>query len=556
MADEKVKGGSDEVSSAEPEVMEQAAVDTPPEAAAPEPEVAEPAEPAAGEPAMAEPEPETPGGDMSPQVDGQEQPDAAESVAEDAPAQASLFGEEAPAAEQPEPPAPGEDGEVVVSFEQISELISKRNQEARAAIEQEEAAVPQPGDVDKGSDEPSQQEPAPKRRGRPPKEKQPEHEEKTDKPRRGRKPKEAVPDRDTPAGKPRDKVSRGKRGKAAPAQDAPGGGAAAGAPIVGENVPAPDIGQPSATTTMDAAVPPRPVEDQKVVYLKLSELHPFHTFRPHPFQVMDDAKMKETVASVKQMGVITPATVRPEKDGNGYEIIAGHRRCRASELAGLEVLPCIVREMTDHEAIREMRDSNKQRDGMLPTEFARLLDLEMEDIKHQGVPLKNVAEGDIGKRSAEIVGEAHGMNYKKVMRYIRLNSLVPELQAMVDGHEDENGKRVKGLGFMPAVELSYIRPKNQQLIAVSIEGEQASPSVAQAKKLRELDQQNKLTGDVIDAILSEEKKEVGQVIISADELSKYFGKEVTPRQMKDQIMALLDEWKEKQPPEKKAELEK
>ena len=115
---------------------------------------------------------------------------------------------------------------------------------------------------------------------------------------------------------------------------------------------------------------------------------------------------------------------------------------------------------------------------------------------------------------------------------------------------------IKGLGFMPAVELSYIRPKNQQLIAVSIEGEQASPSVAQAKKLRELDQQNKLTGDVIDAILSEEKKEVGQVIISTDELSKYFGKEVTPRKMKDQIMALLDEWKEKQPPEKKAELEK
>ena len=203
-----------------------------------------------------------------------------------------------------------------------------------------------------------------------------------------------------------------------------------------------------------------------------------------------------------------------------------------------------------------MRDSNKQRDGMLPTELARLLDLEMEDIKHQGAPLKNVAEGDIGKRSAEIIGEIHGMNYKKVMRYIRLNSLVPELQAMVDGYEDENGKRIKRLGFMPAVELSYIRPKNQQLIAVSIEGEQASPSVAQAKKLRELDQQNKLTGDVIDAILSEEKKEVGQVIISTDELSKYFGKEVTPRQMKDQIMALLDEWKEKQPPEKKAELEK
>ena len=190
-------------------------------------------------------------------------------------------------------------------------------------------------------------------------------------------------------------------------------------------------------------------------------------------------------------------------------------------------------------------------------EMARLLDLEMEDIKHQGVALKNVAEGDIGKRSAEIVGEAHGMNYKKVMRYIRLNSLVPELQDMVDGTAvNANGEPIKKLGFIPAVELSFIRPKNQQLIAVSIEGEQSSPSVAQAKKLRELDQANKLTGDVIDAILSEEKKEVGQVIISTEELNRYFGQEVTPRQMKEQIMALLDEWKENQPPEKKAELEK
>lgn len=558
MADEKLNLGPDEVNAAEPEVAEQATGDSPPEAAAPEPEQAEPGmdDPSAGEPPGEEHEPDAPG-DTPPQeadVQEAEQPEVAGAVVEDAPAQESLFGDglavEPPAAEDLEAPAIGDDGEVVVPFDKISELIAKRNQEARAAVEQEEAAAPHPEGMDKGPEES-----APKRRGRPPKEKQTEHEEKAGKPRRGRKPKEAAQEQDSPAGKPRDKVSRGKRGKAGPVQDTPGGGAA-GAPTVGEDAPAPGVGQAPAPPAEDAAAPPRPVQDQKVVYLKLSELHPFHTFRPHPFQVKDDAKMKETVASVKQMGVITPATVRPEKDGNGYEIIAGHRRCRASELAGLEVLPCIVREMTDHEAIREMRDSNKQRDGMLPTELARLLDLEMEDIKHQGVPLKNVAEGDIGKRSAEIVGEAHGMNYKKVMRYIRLNSLVPELQAMVDGHEDENGKRVKGLGFMPAVELSYIRPKNQQLIAVSIEGEQASPSVAQAKKLRELDQQNKLTGDVIDAILSEEKKEVGQVIISTDELSKYFGPEATPRQMKDQIMALLDEWKEKQPPEKKAELEK
>ena len=281
----------------------------------------------------------------------------------------------------------------------------------------------------------------------------------------------------------------------------------------------------------------------KVIYLKPSEVHPFHTFRPHPFKVQDDAKMQETVESIKANGVMVPGLARPEKEGGGYEIIAGHRCCRGSELAGLEEMPFIVRDMSDHEAVQAMKDSNKQRDHTLPSELAALLDLEVEDIKHQGGRLKNVAEGDIGKRSVEIVGEAHGMNYKKVMRYLRLNSLVPELLNMVDE---------KRMGFMPAVELAYIRPKNQRLIGVSIEGEQSSPSVAQAKRLRELDQAGKLTGDVIDGILSEEKKEVDRVIITTDELNKYFGKEVTPRQMKDQIMALLDGWKEKQPPEKKA----
>ena len=156
-----------------------------------------------------------------------------------------------------------------------------------------------------------------------------------------------------------------------------------------------------------------------------------------------------------------------------------------------------------------MKDSNKQRDQTLPSELAALLELEVEDIKHQGGRLKNVAEGDIGKRSVEIVGEAHGMNYKKVMRYLRLNHLVPELMDKVDD---------KKMGFMPAVELSYIKPKNQRLIAVSIDGEQASPSLVQAKQLRELDKEGKLNGDVIDGILSEKKKEDRGVIISMAEV--------------------------------------
>ena len=296
---------------------------------------------------------------------------------------------------------------------------------------------------------------------------------------------------------------------------------------------------------------PKPVDKAKVVYLKLSELHPFHTFRQHPYKVMDDDKMRELVGTIKEHGVIQPATVRPEKDGNGYEIIAGHRRHRGSELAGVELIPCIVRNMTDVEAVMEMKNSNKQRGDPSPSEWAKLLDLEMEAIKHQGSKLAGVAAGDVGKRSAEIVGENNGMNYKKVMRYIRLNSLVPELLQMVDE---------KKLGFIPAVEISYIKPKNQQLIAVSIEGEQSSPSLSQAQRLRELDKSNKLTGDVIDGILSEVKKEADKVIINSAELEKYFGKEKTPREMKDQIIKLLDEWKEKQPqelikPEKKADKE-
>ena len=344
--------------------------------------------------------------------------------------------------------------------------------------------------------------------------------------------------------KPRDKVSRGK--KAVPAkEESPTPKPVA---VSGDTAPAAEI----PAEPKEPAPPPRPIEEGKTVYIKLSELHPFHTFREHPFKVVDDAAMMDLVGTIKEHGVMTPATVRPEKDGTGYEIIAGHRRCRGSELAGVEELPCIVRDMTDVEAVREMKNSNKQRGDPLPSELAKLLDLEVEAIKHQGGRLDGVAPGDVGKRSVEIVGENNNMNYKKVMRYIRLNSLVPELLNKVDE---------KGLGFMPAVELSYIKPKNQRVIAVSIDGEQSSPSHAQAKRLRELDQEGKLNGDVIDGILSEKKKEDRGVIISMAELEKYFGKEVTPVKMKEQIMSLLDEWKEKQPPElkkpeKKADLEK
>ncbi len=451
-------------------------------------------------------------------------PETAKNKEAPAPVAADPARSEAPAPEhQPEQAGPAEPGDVVISADQIDALMADKRRAARAEVEKAET----PPEQEAGAPAPERPaaekaEPEKPRRGRPPKSEKAEHtgpeSEKAPKkagPRKGRPSKadKAAPGEAQPS--KRDKLSRS-------------GGKAPEAPAPPEQAP------------QEPAVPPRPVEEGKLVYLKLSELHPFHTFRPHPFKVRDDAKMQETVESIKLNGVMVPGLARPEKDGNGYEIVAGHRRCRGSELAGLEEMPFIVRDMTDHEAVEAMKDSNKQRDQTLPSELAALLDLEVEDIKHQGGRLKGVAEGDVGKRSVEIVGEAHGMNYKKVMRYLRLNHLVPELINKVDD---------KKMGFMPAVELSYIKPKNQRLIAVSIDGEQASPSLAQAKQLRELDKEGKLNGDVIDGILSEKKKEDRGVIISMAELEKYFGTEVTPAKMKEQIMTLLDEWKEKQPPE-------
>ena len=299
-------------------------------------------------------------------------------------------------------------------------------------------------------------------------------------------------------------------------------------------------------------VPPTPrdatrAEKEEIVYLDLSDLHPF---KDHPFGVRDDAEMKSLVESVRNGGVNQPALVRP-REGGGYEIIAGHRRQMASQLAGYRNMPCIVRNMTDDEAILAMTDDNlRQRETILPSEKALSLKMQYEAIKHQG------ARGDsaeAGKLSLESVGQRNGMSVKTVQRYIWLNDLVPELKQTMD-----DGK----LSFTPAVEISRVRPKHQKYIAVSIEGQQASPSKGQAKRLRELDKENKLSPDVIDGILCEEKKkEDRDVIITGAELEKFFGKEATPRQMKDQIMTLLEDWKERQPPElakpdKKMDMEK
>ena len=318
---------------------------------------------------------------------------------------------------------------------------------------------------------------------------------------------------------------------------------------VKEEVPAPEPEPPQ-----EPKEAPRKGEAEQIVFINLSELH---AFKNHPFQIRDDEEMRAMVESVKDKGVTQPAIVRPREDG-GYEIVSGHRRQKASELAGYADMPCIVRNLSDDEAITQMVEDNiNQRENILPSERAKALKMQLEAIKRQG------ARGDIstsgqlgpksenGQRSNAVVAERNKMTVKQVQRYIKLNDLVPDLMKMVDD---------KKISFTPAVEMSFIRPKNQRYIAVAIEGQQSAPSLSQAQRMRELDQKGMLNGDVIDGIMLEEKKEVDKVIISSQELSQYFGKDKTPREMKDTIIKLLDEWKEKQPelvrPEKKQEQEK
>lgn len=349
------------------------------------------------------------------------------------------------------------------------------------------------------------------------------------------------------------KQSKAPKDKAAPAKA--DGAKAVKAPK--DKAPAKSEPPAPKTESLAKAAPvaaPRSQEVEQVVYIKLSELHPF---KNHPFQVRDDDEMRAMVESVKDKGITNAAVVRP-REGGGYEMVSGHRRMKASELAGFADMPCIVRNLTDEQAITQMvEDNTTQRESILPSERAKALKMQLEAIKRQG------ARGDLatsgqngpklenGQRSNQIVADRNKMAVKQVQRYIKLNDLVPDLMKMVDA---------KKIAFTPAVELSYINPKNQRYIAIAIEGQQSAPSLSQAQRMRELDQKNMLNGDVIDGIMLEEKKEVDKVIISSQELSQYFGKDKTPREMKDQILKLLDEWKGKQKeiakPEKKAEQEK
>ena len=272
---------------------------------------------------------------------------------------------------------------------------------------------------------------------------------------------------------------------------------------------------------------------ERVIDIPLTQLHPF---KNHPFKVTDDESMLETAESITKHGVLVPVIARPREEG-GYELISGHRRKRASELAGKETLPCIVRNLDDDAATIIMVDSNIQRENILPSERAFAFRLKMEAIKRQGARSDLTSMQVAQKLSAEKVGDDAGISKDQVRRFIRLTELVPELLDMVDA---------KKIAFNPAVELSYLMPHEQVQLMEAMDMEQATPSLSQAQRLKKYSQDGKLTFDVMTAIMSEDKKgELDKVTLTGEKLKKYFPKSYTPQQMEETIIKLLEGWSRK-----------
>ena len=274
---------------------------------------------------------------------------------------------------------------------------------------------------------------------------------------------------------------------------------------------------------------------KSIKQVRLSQLFPF---KQHPFKVNDDTKMQETVESIKQYGVLSPAIARPLPDG-GYELVSGHRRKRACELAGLETMPVIVRELDDDAAAILVVDSNLQREGLLPSERAFAYKLKLEAIQHQGQrkDLTSVqVEPKLRARDviAQEVGESSGV---QVQRYIRLTELISPLLDMVDERK---------IAFNPAYELSFLKQDEQQLLLDAMDSEQATPSLSQAQRLKQFSQRGELTSAVMRAIMSEEKKpEIDRITIAGDTLRKYFPRSYTPKQMEETIIKLLEQWQKR-----------
>ncbi len=278
-------------------------------------------------------------------------------------------------------------------------------------------------------------------------------------------------------------------------------------------------------------------DGEKLRDIPLSELYPFPH---HPFKVRDDEQMTQTAESIQQYGVLVPAIVRPRREG-GYEIIAGHRRKRGSELAGRETLPCIVRDMDDDAATIFMVDSNIQRENIPPSERAAAYKMKLEAIKRQGartdLTCAQVGHKLNSKKSVVKVAEDSGESKTQIQRFIRLTELTPELQQMVDERK---------IAMTPAVELSYLRPEEQALLVDTIMSEQATPSLSQAQRIKKLSQEGRLDDDSMLGILSEQKKpEKRDVTLTGDKLSRYFPRSYTPQRMEETILRLLDAWMKK-----------
>ena len=275
---------------------------------------------------------------------------------------------------------------------------------------------------------------------------------------------------------------------------------------------------------------------EQVQKIPIDALHPFTN---HPFKVLDDEAMTRTVESIAQYGVLAPLIARPRPDGDGYEIISGHRRQYAAKLAGLETLPVIVRQMSDDAAVILMVDSNLQREHIQPSERAFAYKMKLEAIKHQGARTDLTSVQVEQKLSArdQVAKEAGERSGIQVMRYVRLTELIPELLDMVDE---------KKIAFNPAYELSFLKPDEQQMLVETMDYEQATPSLSQAQRMKKFSQEGKLSEDVMLAIMSEEKKgDLDKVTLSSDTLRKYFPKSYTPAKMQETIIKLLEQWQKK-----------
>ena len=268
--------------------------------------------------------------------------------------------------------------------------------------------------------------------------------------------------------------------------------------------------------------------------LALKELYPFSR---HPYKVRDDDAMRDMAESVKQYGVLSPAIARTLPDG-GYELVSGHRRKRACELAGLETMPVIVRELDDDAAAILVVDSNLQREGLLPSERAFAYKLKLEALRRQGERTDLTSRQLVGKlEAADTIGESTGESGRQIQRYIRLTELIPPLLDMVDERK---------IAFNPAYELSFLKQDEQRLLLDAMDSEQATPSLSQAQRLKQFSQRGELTAEVMRAIMSEEKKpEIDRITITGDRLRKYFPRSYTPKQMEETIIKLLEQWQKR-----------